>query len=275
MFVVRYCFSLAEPGQLGQPCGRPGAMRHGRAGHGSPCRSPGVRRCCTDGAGHEGSSLAHPLRCGRWARVSDHGALRLRGLAYRRASSRGWHGRMLWPTSAVLEAGIVAPAGLWCLGSPVLRLRRRVLPVAMSAPPSKGGFTRQGWAVHSDKCLQVRGVLARRYCARTGVCCRRPCLVHPARWACMVYQQGDQCSGMPGGSWRRGLGLLPGLSWDGGMLLYARHSGLMLGSVPGHVLSHVCGHVRSMCPVWVCQYSNTLLGIQYTCRGCPKHLGLA
>ena len=80
---------------------------------------------------------------------------------------------------------------------------------------------------------------------------------------------------MPGGSWRRGLGLLPGLSWDGGMLLYVRHSGLMLGSVPGHVLSHVCGYVRSMCPVWVCQYSNTLLGIQYTCRGCPKHLGLA
>ena len=145
MFVVSYYFSLAEPSQLGQPCGRPGAMRHGRAGHGSPCRSPGVRRCCTDRAGHEGSSLAHPLRCGRWARVSDHGALRLRGLAYRRASSGGWHGRVLWPTSAVLEAGIVAPAGLWCLGSPVLRLHRRVLPVAMSAPPSKGGSTQQGW----------------------------------------------------------------------------------------------------------------------------------
>ena len=33
------------------------------------------------------------------------------------------------------------------------------------------------------------------------------------------------------------------------MLLYARRSGLMLGSVPGHVLSHVCGHVRSVCPL--------------------------
>ena len=42
MFVVSYYFSLAESGQLGQPCGRPGAMCHGRAGHGSPCRSPGV-----------------------------------------------------------------------------------------------------------------------------------------------------------------------------------------------------------------------------------------
>ena len=33
------------------------------------------------------------------------------------------------------------------------------------------------------------------------------------------------------------------------MLLYARRSGLMLVSVLGHVLSHVCGHVRSVCPL--------------------------
>ena len=26
---------------------------------------------------------------------------------------------------------------------------------------------------------------------------------------------------------------------------------------------------------WVCQCSNTMIGMQYTCRGCPKYLGLA
>ena len=61
---------------------------------------------------------------------------------------------------------------------------------------------------------------------------------------------------MPGSGWRRSLDLVPGLSWTRGMLLYARLSGLMLGNVPGHVLSHVCGHVRSMCPVLGMQYLN-------------------
>ena len=158
-----------------------GRAGHGRAGHGSPCQSPGVRCYCTDRAGHEGSSLAHPLCCGRWARVSDHSALQLRGLAYRPASSGGWHGRVLWPTSTVLEDGIVAPAGLWCPGSPVLCLHRRVLPAAMSAPPSKGGSTQQGWLVRSERCLQVHDVLMYQYYARTGVCCQWPCMIHPAR----------------------------------------------------------------------------------------------
>ena len=79
----------------------------------------------------------------------------------------------------------------------------------------------------------------------------------PSKGPCMVDQQGDRCVA----ACQAGLDLVPGLSWTRGMLLYARLSGLMLGSVPGHVLSHVCGHVRSMCPVLGMQYSNTLIGM--------------
>ena len=142
------------------------------------------------------------------------------------------------------------------------------------------------------------------------MCCRWPCLLYPARvaspskgglsaqtsacrrvvswragtapaWACAAggrvwsTQQGGRvwssskvtgvaaCQAAAGVA---GLDLLPGLSWTGGMLLYARHSGLMLESVPGHV----CGHVRSMCPVWVYQYSNTLIGYSIHAGAAPN-----
>ena len=218
--------------------------------------------------------MAHPQCCGRWARVSDHGALQLRGLAYR---PRG-----------LARPGVVAyqhSAGGRYSGTCRLVVSR----LAGTAPAqacATGGHVcsaQQGWLVHSERCLQVHGVLTRRYCARTGMCCRRPCLVHPARGPCMVCQQGDRCSSVPGSGWRRGLDLVPGLSWTRGMLLYARLSGLMLGdglmlgnvpghmlgnglmlgNVPGHVLSHVCGHVRSMCPVLGVQYSNTDRNVVY------------
>ena len=70
-------------------------------------------------------------------------APQLRGLAYRPASSGGW------------QPGVVA------------------------CQRSAGGRH----SVRSDRHLQACGVLARRYCACAGVCCRRPCLVHPARVA--------------------------------------------------------------------------------------------
>ena len=86
-------------------------------------------------------------------------ALQLRGLAYRPASSGGW------------QLGVVA-------------YRR-----------SAGGWH----SVRSDRYLQGCGVLACRYCACAGVCCQRPCLVHPARVACLLGQvpAGTWCLGSP------------------------------------------------------------------------------
>ena len=109
--------------------------------------------------------------------------------------------RVSWPTSAVLEAGIVsARTGTYRL---VMYWLAGTAPVQACAAGGHVWFTQQGWPVRSDRCLQVRGVLARRYCARTGVCCRRPCMVHPARGA--AYG--------PPGALVAGLHLLPGLSW--------------------------------------------------------------
>ena len=49
----------------------------------------------------------------------------------------------------------------------------------------------------------------------------------------------------------------------------------MLGSVPGHVLSHVCGHVRSVCPLLgMPMFKHNDRDAVYS-RGCPKYLGLA
>ena len=94
--------------------------------------------------------------------------------------------RVLWPTSAVLEAGIVsARTGTYRL---VVSWLAGTVPVQACAAGGHVWFTQQGWPVRSDRCLQARGVLARRYCARTGVCCQRPCMVHPARGAANVHQ---------------------------------------------------------------------------------------
>ena len=177
-------------------------------------------------------------------------APQLRGLAYRPASSGGWQpgvvacqrsagGRHSVRSDRHLQAcGVLARRYCACAG---VCCRRPCLvhPARLACPPSKGGFTRQGWPVCSDGCLQAcGGVLARRYSARTGVCCRRPCLA-PSKGA--VYS--------PPGTLVAGLHLFPGLSWNRGMLLCARRTGLVLGSVPGHVLSHVCGHAWSVCPL--------------------------
>ena len=146
-------------------------------------------------------------------------------------SSGGWPGRVLWPTSAVLEAGIVAPAGLWCLGSPVLRLHRRVLPVAMSVPPSKGGFTQQRWLVRS----WLAGTVPAQVCAAGGCVWSTQQGGHV--WSISKVTGVAVCQAAAGVA---SLDLIPGLSWARGMLLYARYSGLMQGNVPGHVLSNVC-----------------------------------
>ena len=91
----------------------------------------------------------------------------------------------------------------------------------------------------------------------------------------MVYQQGDRCSGVPGGSWhgRFGPPSRSELDW--------RHAA---------ICQELWTYARE-CPwsypescLWACQVSVSCLGmpifkhidrIQYTCRGCPKHLGLA
>ena len=109
--------------------------------------------------------------------------------------------RVSWPTSAVLEAGIVsARTGTYRL---VVSWLAGTAPVQACAAGGHVWFTQQGWLVRSDRCLQARGVLARRYCAHTGMCCRRPCMVHPAGGA--MYG--------PPGALVAGLHLLPGLSW--------------------------------------------------------------
>ena len=140
---------------------------------------------------------------------------RLAGTAPAQACAAGGHvcstqQGWLHPARVACPLGQV-PAGARCLGSRVLRLHGRVLLAAVSGPRSKGA------RVWSTRCSS------------------------------------DQCSGVPGSSWRDQFGppSRSELDWRHAATrtVYARHSGLMLGNVPGHVLSHVCGLVRSMCPI--------------------------
>ena len=72
------------------------------------------------------------------------------------STQQGW----LHPARVGCPLGQV-PAGAWCLGAPVLRLHRRVLPVAVSGPPSKGGpcmVYQQGDRCSAVACQAAAGV---------------------------------------------------------------------------------------------------------------------
>ena len=96
-----------------------------------------------------------------------------------------------------LRICIVAPAGLRCLGSLVLRLRRHVLPAVMSAPPSKGGLS-----ARTGTCRRMVSWLAGTAPARVCAAGGRVWSTQQGGGNVMVYQQGDRCSGVSGGSWR-------------------------------------------------------------------------
>ena len=120
-----------------------------------------------------------------------------------------------------------------------------VLPATMSGPPSKGDlFARTG----SCRCMVswlASAAGSRVWSAQQGACV----------WS--TRRSGDRCSQAVAGV--AGLDLLPGLSWTEGMLLYARHSGLMLGSVPDHVLCHFCGHAGQCVLFGYANISNALI----------------